>query len=344
MASVKSEDVDFENDTRMNMITRRSTPAPCVICNDHFSDSDEMIFCPNCGEPYHNELRKPHNCWKAIGRKCKVRPCQWKEYSLWARLEKPFVQLLGVRRTKLKTRCSRCNSSMSALHQYCMNCGYEINDAEARDSFLAYPFAKWVRFNHRILLTILSVFFVSFLWWGGTMTVSAVENYVHQRQTEAAHNQAATQRSSSATSIIAQNKTATAERKTATAVSILSLTPTPTKTPRPTSTRRPTNTPRPTATRVPFKPYTALPDCAQARVIIGDIVEPTTDLFIRSNSDNHPSNNIISHLKPGQAAEVIAGPECSWKWMMWKIRRLSDGFEGWVAESDGNEFWLKLED
>ena len=116
----------------------------------------------------------------------------------------------------------------------------------------------------------------------------------------------------------------------------------PTNTPRPTTTPRPTSTPRPTNTRVPFEPYSAIQECAKAQVLIGDIVVANTDLFIRSSSDNHPSNNIIGHLSPGQQAKVIGGPECSWGWMMWKIRRISDNFEGWVAESNGNNFWLRL--
>jgi len=102
----------------------------------------------------------------------------------------------------------------------------------------------------------------------------------------------------------------------------------------------------PSVTRVPFQPYSAISNCAKARVRIGDIVMLENDvdnLFIRSSSDNHPSSNIIGYFKPGQKAKVISGPECSWGWMMWRIQRLNDGFEGWVAESDGKEFWLKLE-
>ena len=117
--------------------------------------------------------------------------------------------------------------------------------------------------------------------------------------------------------------------------------------PRPSYTSTPVETKvfYPTATRVPFRSYSAINDCAQARVMLGDIVvleNDVDDLFIRSSSDNHPSNNIISHFKPGQRAKIVSGPECSWGWMMWKIQRLDDGFEGWVAESNGKEFWLKL--
>jgi hypothetical protein len=80
--------------------------------------------------------------------------------------------------------------------------------------------------------------------------------------------------------------------------------------------------------------------------MIGDIVvveDGINNLFIRSSSDNHPSSNIIGYLKPGQRAEIISGPECSWNWIMWRIRRLDDNFDGWVAESDGSDFWLQLD-
>lgn len=302
---------------------------PCVICLDAFDRDDDIRYCPDCREAYHL------SCWEKVGKKCKRKHCRGTTRFIWPRIDGLILSLLGINRSSLETKCPNCLNDLLPINRYCLYCGADINRYEKQRTFWAYQFVKWVQLNRSVVLSAFSAIVLLFLLMGGVSVTMTAQSYLHNRQTVVALTRVVEQRRISATSVVAQNQTVTAVR-------ILSYTSTPSKTPRPTSTLKPTNTLRPTATRVPFKPYNALPDCAQAQVMIGDIVEPTTDLFIRSSSDNHPSNNIISHLKPGQKAEVIDGPECSWKWMMWKIRRLSDGFEGWVAESDGDEFWLKL--
>jgi len=89
--------------------------------------------------------------------------------------------------------------------------------------------------------------------------------------------------------------------------------------------------------------YYPLPNCAGSRIHVGDTVklEATVDFIsIRSEPDTHPSNNIIGRILPGNEAEIIDGPVCNWRWILWEVQRLPDGLTGWAAESDGHEFWI----
>ena len=89
--------------------------------------------------------------------------------------------------------------------------------------------------------------------------------------------------------------------------------------------------------------YNPLPDCASSRIHLNDNVglENGVDyISIRSTPDTHPSNNIIGKILPGDQAQIIDGPICNYGWILWKIKRTSDGMVGWVAEFDGNSFWL----
>ena len=133
-----------------------------------------------------------------------------------------------------------------------------------------------------------------------------------------------------------------------------SITPTHAITPAftPSYTFAPTQTPAPAftstftvlaATPTPMGFYYPLPNCAGSRIHLGDFVKLETNVdsvTIRSDPDTHPSDNKIGSIVGNDRAEIIDGPVCNWKWILWKINRVSDGLIGWVPESNGTEFWL----
>jgi hypothetical protein len=92
--------------------------------------------------------------------------------------------------------------------------------------------------------------------------------------------------------------------------------------------------------------YYPLRDCAPSRVYLGYIVSPENGvdyISIRSEPDTHPSDNKIGKIYPGEQAKIVGGPLCNYGWILWKIKKLSDGMIGWIPESNGEEFWLKSE-
>ena len=146
--------------------------------------------------------------------------------------------------------------------------------------------------------------------------------------------------------VLQPTQTARVVKPSATSEPARSATRTHTSQPTRTATSRP-----PTATKKPSSSsdpdvYFPLSGCAHSIVHLHDWVLVSKDgeeLFMRSNSDNHPTNNIIDNFYIGELAEVINGPECSYGWLMWEIRK-ADGTVGWVSESDGDTFWLDVQE
>ena len=291
------------------------TSLVCNICSKTI-DENTIVYCPYCGKPYHN------HCWKKAGYGCKKYKCKGSTLLRWNKLEIIIAKTIN-RGKRIPVKCINQNCieaqiETSPFYIYCTKCGKKLDSIQWQENVNAYPFFEFVARHIMVFLVFLLIIFWVLL------TSFRIVNNINQRPT------LETQQS-----IIAYQPQINKTQKTLT----------PTYTIEPTDTSTPTFTPQPTPTRIPFMPYQPIKDCAKARVMIGDTVmveDGLTNLFMRSSSDNHPSDNIIDRFWEGQKAVVISGPECSWGWMMWKIKRVNDGLEGWVAESKGKEFWLKL--
>jgi len=289
----------------MSSKERRSIPSPCVICTKPISDDQEIVFCPDCGEPYHND-KKPYDCWEKIGKRCKVRGCKGRIYTSWSKIEKSFLRFLGIKRTGLVSHCSNCGASCSPLYRYCAICGYEINRPELRKTFFAYTFAKWVQRNHRILFIVFGMISLLLLFLGGMSATITIRNYMQQKQN------------------------ATAFYSTSTPAPRLTSTPRPTSISVPTSTRpQPTNTPifRESPTTV-----TGCPNAPKQQVEVGGRAWVCTKydrLIVRQQP--RLSGKEIARLEPGTSMSVIDGPRCANTHSWWKIRT-DTGIVGWVAE------------
>jgi serine/threonine protein kinase len=97
-----------------------------------------------------------------------------------------------------------------------------------------------------------------------------------------------------------------------------------------------------TVTSIDTEAYFPFPDCPATHLHIGDwsIVNPKgSPNFVRSSSDNHPSDNIIGSAQPGEMIHIAGGPECVNHWMMWQVNT-SSGLDGWTAETNGDQFYI----
>jgi serine/threonine protein kinase len=95
--------------------------------------------------------------------------------------------------------------------------------------------------------------------------------------------------------------------------------------------------------KVDIPEYQPAGDCYPSRIHIGDLVFVTYGggkNAIRRTPDTHPSNNIIGNMYPGDTVDVLDGPVCNYKWVLWYIRSV-DGMTGWTPEGDKNNFWLQ---
>lgn len=284
---------------------RRSIPSPCVICTEPISNSQEVVFCPDCGEPYHND-KKPSDCWKRVGRRCRVRGCKGRIYPVWLKVERSFLQSLGIRRTKLVSYCPNCGASCSALYRYCTICGYEINRPALRRTFFAYAPAKWIHRNHRIILAMSSIVSVLFLCLGASYVAMAIQNHARQRPA----------------AVLVNASTTPAPRLTSA--------------PRPTSPSVSTPTrPKPTKTPVPRQsptPVTSCPGAPEQQVEVGGkawVCTKSDRLIVRQQP--RLGGQEITRLEPGTHVSVVDGPRCANSHSWWKIRT-ETGIVGWVAE------------
>jgi len=128
--------------------------------------------------------------------------------------------------------------------------------------------------------------------------------------------------------------------------------PSSSNTPRLTTSTPPSTTPKPSFTEKNAgyisptpKAYYPLSSCADSRVRVGDSVFVAYGgggNFIREDPDVHASDNVIGKAYEGDVMVVVDGPECSFGWILWKVSLSDTNLKGWIAESDGDEFWLDV--
>lgn len=83
-------------------------------------------------------------------------------------------------------------------------------------------------------------------------------------------------------------------------------------------------------------------NCPVSRLHIGDQAHvsfsPPLCSRLRS-SPNVETSTVIDCINPGGGMKIIDGPECNNNWIWWKVRT-DTGELGWIAEGDGEDFWL----
>jgi hypothetical protein len=162
------------------------------------------------------------------------------------------------------------------------------------------------------------------IFWGGVITVTAIQNNIHQKQTDVAFY-------------------ATVANTPAIALQL-----TPTFTPKPINTPKPTNTPKSTPTI-----YMPLPTIDpelwidiyapyQSRLDIGDEAYVSESLESSGIVYDNPylASDKIGQIYPGEKVRIVGGPSSSSGLVWWIIESLKTGLVGWTAEGDKNSYWL----
>jgi hypothetical protein len=76
------------------------------------------------------------------------------------------------------------------------------------------------------------------------------------------------------------------------------------------------------------------------RVGLFAYVNPEPPLPNNLRSAAGENNELIGYIEPGQAMEILLGPECADGWIWWKVNTLETDLTGWTAEGDGQSYWL----
>ncbi len=106
----------------------------------------------------------------------------------------------------------------------------------------------------------------------------------------------------------------------------------------PTATIAPTGTIQPTGTA-----WKACPEEAySSRLSVGmeAVVSPDPPLANRVRTTPNTSGDILGYIQPGEHVKVLEGPQCSEKWIWWKVESLTSGLTGWTSEGDQEGYWL----
>lgn len=233
----------YQNGPVNRMEMRRQPGFPCAICKKPFDSPDDVVYCPDCREPYHKD------CWAKIGRSCKRRRCQGSTRPFLFHVDLRLAQALGLGKSQLRKECNVCHASVSPLDRYCTRCGNELNPPHKQRTFVAFPLVKWIQ-RHQVLLvaTVLGLL-LTFTCALGQVGVSLLQ------QVEAVANQqgAVTRPTETREASPTPTRPPTQPLPTRTAA------PTPTPLPTATNTPRPTNTPKPPTPRPPTKTPTPTP-------------------------------------------------------------------------------------
>ncbi len=84
--------------------------AACVVCNEKFKSSDDIVVCPECGTPYHRE------CYAKSG-KCVFEGEHANGYEY--KLPEPVAKM---------NRCANCAAENPDTNLFCENCGVHLGN------------------------------------------------------------------------------------------------------------------------------------------------------------------------------------------------------------------------
>lgn len=89
----------------------------CPVCNKAFTDTDDVVVCPDCGTPYHRD------CWAKAGG-C-VNADKHSAGFVW----QPDVQPGSADGTDAERICPNCGSRNPVGSQFCNHCGVPLGQA-----------------------------------------------------------------------------------------------------------------------------------------------------------------------------------------------------------------------
>ena len=92
------------------------TGEKCLICNKEFTESDDIVVCPDCGTPYHR------SCYKE--KKQCINSALHKTGGSWMAESKAKRKAENA----VKKICPQCSVLNDNSNENCINCGYKIED------------------------------------------------------------------------------------------------------------------------------------------------------------------------------------------------------------------------
>lgn len=103
----------------------------CPVCQKPFSDTDDIVTCPDCGAPHHRA------CWKENARcfyaDTHNTPEQWSREKAVTPSEAPTHD------TENSHICSHCGTKNSAFAEFCSHCGRDLDAEEWQSSHQQPP-------------------------------------------------------------------------------------------------------------------------------------------------------------------------------------------------------------
>lgn len=92
----------------------------CIVCESEFTDSDDIVVCPDCGTPYHRECyREKNGC---INHELHESGGSWMAESFKMKIKKDAV----------KKVCPDCSFINPQDAEKCRNCGSDFSGRECR--------------------------------------------------------------------------------------------------------------------------------------------------------------------------------------------------------------------
>lgn len=98
----------------------RYTGLPCVSCKKTFSDSDDIVVCPDCGAPHHR------SCYEALGQ-CALQD-KHDEKFVW---QAHIPDADNAHDQSHAVICPNCNAANPANGRFCQMCGTPLQNAES---------------------------------------------------------------------------------------------------------------------------------------------------------------------------------------------------------------------
>ena len=104
----------------------RYTGNHCPVCEQAFTDTDDIVVCPDCGTPYHRD------CWKKVG------ACMHRSEHAAGFEWQPEIGPEAVKAAHEAT-CPNCGTRNTPGAARCSHCGCPLPRSEADSADAAKP-------------------------------------------------------------------------------------------------------------------------------------------------------------------------------------------------------------